>query len=69
MGSAFVDDANMYVFGKHLDTVSKLYAEAVEHVSAWATMLLVTGGCVKVRKSYLFGSLITCMMSAQAVGD
>ena len=54
VGSAFVDDANMYVFGKHLDTVSKLYAEAVEHVSAWATMLLVTGGCVKVRKSYLW---------------
>ena len=42
VGSAFVDDANMYIFGKHLDTIAKVYAEAEEHISAWATMLLVT---------------------------
>ena len=52
VGSAFVDDTNMYVFAKHLNSVTKLYKEAVEHISAWATMLRVTGGCAKVEKNY-----------------
>ena len=34
VGSAFVDDANMYVFSKHLNSMEKLYEEAVAHISA-----------------------------------
>ena len=54
VGCAFVDDANMYVFSKRLDTVQKVYDEAVEHIASWARLLRVTGGCAKSDKSFWY---------------
>ena len=39
VGCTFVDDATMYVYKKELDTCEKVYQEAEEHMSAWATLL------------------------------
>ena len=54
VGCAFVDDANMYVFSKRLDTVQKVYDEAVEHIASWSRLLRVTGGCAKSEKSFWY---------------
>ena len=54
VGCAFVDDATMYVYKKELDTAEKVYKEAEEHMSAWATLLRVTGGCPKSKKIFWY---------------
>ena len=52
LGSAFVDDTHMYVFGKWGDTASDIYNIAVEQVTAWTKLLRVLGGCAKAVKTF-----------------
>ena len=54
LGSAFVDDTNMYVFGKWGETASDIYSSAVEQVTAWKKLLRVSGGSAKAVKSFWY---------------
>ena len=54
VGTAFVDDANMYSGGSVGDSLEDVKEQASTHVKAWAVLLKVSGGCAKANKSFWY---------------
>ena len=54
VGTAFVDDANMYSGGSVGDSLDEVHEKASIHVKAWAALLKVSGGCAKTKKSFWY---------------
>ena len=54
VGTAFVDDANMYSGGSVGDSLEDVKKQASMHVKAWAVLLKVSGGCAKAKKSFWY---------------
>ena len=54
VGSVYVDDANLYSGGSLGDTLRDVMAAATKQCRAWATLLKISGGCAKAKKSFWY---------------
>ena len=61
VGSAFVDDVNMYSTGEVGSSLEDLMSEADTHVYAWSKLLRVWGGCASASKSFWYALEQECV--------
>ena len=54
VGSVHVDDANLYSGGSVGDTVDDVLKAVSEQGHAWASLLKISGGCAKAKKSFWY---------------
>lgn len=54
VGTAFVDDTNMYSGGSVGDSLEDVKEKASTHVKAWAVLLKVSEGCAKANKIFWY---------------
>ena len=61
VGSAFVNDANMYTTGSPVDSISDILPDIDTHVYAWSKLLRVSGGCASAPKSFWYAMEQNCV--------
>ena len=54
VGSVYVDDANLYSGGSLGDNLTEVMDKATKQCRAWATLLKISGGCAKAKKSFWY---------------
>ena len=54
VGSVYVDDANMYSGGNIGSTVEEVVEARSKQGHAWASLLKISGGCAKAKKSFWY---------------